>query len=848
MEQHSLDVAVERERARRLVDRFGRNEHEGGELAREKRAHQISAEVRQEFSERRRLSSAATVEELEKALEGRRQSQIHALFHEESSSTAPQAAASAAAGGAAASTSLREGGGGLRFQPPAAPALAEAADDDAAVAAAERKSAAQELRETLDEISVKSVLDFCSAAGGVLSAEAVATAATCAIANIDDTVRFSLHSLDPASPWPGALSVLSKPGHFISSLRKFPMEVDIGRISEDNIVGARHYLAMATSRSGVNGGSLKHPAVSGLQRWVRHAIRYWEAWDIQRAPEPELATAAGGFVTHPLTASTGNLRAGPLRHEQSSAERATPSSPSTAGRPGTNVSGRAGGAAQSKRMVAPSRVMGASVTPSETGPTPSSSRSGPQVARRSGVSPRTAERGGSMAQGPSASLGSNRAGQQKASSSSTAAGTAFATKARPTSPPPQERSRPAAGGRQTTAPGRQGAGSSPLRFPTAPSATATMTPGRATSPPSRPRQVSPAPRATSPGKTAATPAAARRPAVQPAAHERRSAAGASPMRSTTTTAAPAASAPAARRQSPTRAAAAGGRSSTGSVSSAQGSTTMASSRSSGGLRAHSPNQRAAPAAPGGSIVAHGTSYAKASRPSNGTVAAYPAPPAAAAVVPQAPAINGVQPSSVEEFRKMLEETKKEVREIRAMESQMKWNIMREEKADKVLEKREAEDEIRDWRWQQRVEMKTLIEEKAAQQQRVDLQESKSFQEFKREAKVEAAQEEKRIIQEEYVQDTENATWRAEIARASLEREKEVVVERQEQIVENRNIREAVKQEEKVQVENERALEQQLEMQRLAKELERERAQLMQSLEYTRSCHQRNTRSSAASRR
>merc|ERR1740117_1653054 len=66
------------------------------------------------------------------------------------------------------------------------------------------------------------------------------------------------------------------------------------------------------------------------------------------------------------------------------------------------------------------------------------------------------------------------------------------------------------------------------------------------------------------------------------------------------------------------------------------------------------------------------------------------------VTPSIPTVNGSQPSTIQEWRKMLEETKKEVREIKAIESSLKWNMQREDKKEKFSEAKATVEEMRDW--------------------------------------------------------------------------------------------------------------------------------------------------------
>lgn len=187
---------------------------------------------------------------------------------------------------------------------------------------------------------------------------------------------------------------------------------------------------------------------------------------------------------------------------------------------------------------------------------------------------------------------------------------------------------------------------------------------------------------------------------------------------------------------------------------------------------------------------------------------------------------------------MLEETKKEVREIKAIESQMKWNMQREEKREKTVEAKETEEEIRDWRWRQSDEMKAYVEENKHEVHVTEIKENKEFQEFKREVKAVVKEEDKRYYHEEYLKDTDNAAWRAELAKVIQDNDKVLTLERVEDVKEIREIKTVEKVQAKIEDDANREHEQALEMANQAKALQKEREQLLQSLEYARSCSQR----------
>lgn len=189
-----------------------------------------------------------------------------------------------------------------------------------------------------------------------------------------------------------------------------------------------------------------------------------------------------------------------------------------------------------------------------------------------------------------------------------------------------------------------------------------------------------------------------------------------------------------------------------------------------------------------------------------------------------------------ETRRQLEQTRKEVKDIRTLEAQMLWNMTRDEKKERITEQKAATDEIRDWRWKQADEMKAYVSELDHEVFVRELEESKEFQEFKRERLKELLDEEQKFIHEVYLNDVEYAAWRAELARAAFRREQALVAEKVQDVQLIRELKVERHQVEKANAEMERGLEQTLELQKLAKQMAEEKQKLMQSLEYTRSCH------------
>lgn len=191
--------------------------------------------------------------------------------------------------------------------------------------------------------------------------------------------------------------------------------------------------------------------------------------------------------------------------------------------------------------------------------------------------------------------------------------------------------------------------------------------------------------------------------------------------------------------------------------------------------------------------------------------------------------------SVEELKGLLEQTKSEVRKIKAVEAQMRWQMAREEKKETVLAEEATNTEIRDWRWQQSDEMKAFIAEKTAAIRAVELQESKEHQEFKRDFRQQQKVEDLQYVQEVLATDMQHATWRAELARRINDREKELVAIRLEGLQELKEVKSAQRLREAEEQQEERVLEQTLVMNGLARQLAQEKEELLRTIDYHRRC-------------
>jgi len=186
---------------------------------------------------------------------------------------------------------------------------------------------------------------------------------------------------------------------------------------------------------------------------------------------------------------------------------------------------------------------------------------------------------------------------------------------------------------------------------------------------------------------------------------------------------------------------------------------------------------------------------------------------------------------------MIEETKKEVREIRSVEAKTKWQMSREDRREKAAEAAAEQNDLRDWRWKQAEGMKAYAAEKALEARATDLKESKDFVEFKREVKTRTREEELLMQQEVYEEHKEISAWTVERAREEYEAHQALIREKVVDVHELREEKERQREEEKMLADQDRALKEQLEFASMARELAREKERLMQSLQHTRSCLQ-----------
>lgn len=186
---------------------------------------------------------------------------------------------------------------------------------------------------------------------------------------------------------------------------------------------------------------------------------------------------------------------------------------------------------------------------------------------------------------------------------------------------------------------------------------------------------------------------------------------------------------------------------------------------------------------------------------------------------------------MDETQQLVEQTRREVRELKSLEKKSKWNMERQEKRASQERANKEEEDLRRWRAQEAIETKNYVEQRESEILQTELLESKEFQNFKREVKAIRREEEARYIQEEYQNAKSNSKWEKDIKKTIQQERTELVRERIETYIEGRTQRNLKNELERVEQSDARALERQQEMQMLQRTLAQEKESLLQNLKF-----------------
>merc|ERR1719375_2230852 len=193
-------------------------------------------------------------------------------------------------------------------------------------------------------------------------------------------------------------------------------------------------------------------------------------------------------------------------------------------------------------------------------------------------------------------------------------------------------------------------------------------------------------------------------------------------------------------------------------------------------------------------------------------------------------------ANAEDFRKDQERTKKELCDIKAMESRLLLSMGREERRAKLADRKTVDKDIMEWRQQRVAEMKEYVEEQKKERLLRELQESRVFQDFKKDCKMKLAAEELEAAQDLYIEDVEISRQRLEQLKAETEEERRMVLEAHlEQCSFDKEHRAAVRAEDKLQEVTDREMETRLQQDLDTLLINRKKEEMLESLNYIRMC-------------
>jgi len=691
----SIDVLCEEERIRRLSERMAGRSDEAEEPARERRARSFVAEMVD--LEEMLVHGAARRSAAVTALEAGLQARWRAVLQDMSSSELRPDVLSA-----------------LKEEPRAqAPVPVPSPEPSSPKASASTRSTAgsdpqADLSDALDQITVRTVVGFRAVPRVSKGVEAVAIAVLRLAGTCD------MGDAEPmASPknWDDVRRILLKPGHFVSSLRRYPYAAERGHVSDAALGVAEEALELQEEELA------EHETAVQLHAWLRAALEY-AAWARARLQD----------VASPARATRAPQR--PQSHESSMEGGGYPVQqlPSPSAYPAELPIAETVDLPEAVKSFRPPSRTTRSASPKTLLRRPPGSASAPTPVTP--VLPRASRAGFGV-------NWASMAGAETKASSST---------------------------------------SSRLQRPSVSGAS----PQRKSSP-------SPAPTASSPVKAVSKRGSGASPKAHTASGPAKTRVPASTMTTKRTTV---------------------------------GKSDAARSPSAGSHAVRVPRQSA-------------TSIRSTSSTGKSPRIARPSSVGGQALASASPAAPLPSPEDFAIMRRRLDQEKSELKQIRALQSQLKWGMEREEKRQTEEERREEARKIMEWRESQATGMKEYVEEKSREQRVQELLESKDYQEFKREWKQALRTEEIERIREQLAEDMDNSHWQVELQKAIALDRQLALQEQKEAADELRELREQEKQKEKVRQQEDRAHDIALDYAHQASQISAEKEELMRNLQLLR---------------
>jgi len=270
MERRASEISCEEERIRRLSERMTRDQSEGGELARERRAKELANAVettmeRGEFWDQKSNSERQPAPQVPLPADGR-----------------PKPAVSTTDNFGSGQNSM-DVSNSFRVQEATTPNSRPTQKKWPPPRYEQRKDVSAELASSLEAISVKSIVNF----RHVTVVPKLVEDVTIAVLHLISHIEEGTEKQPLPKAWTAVQKVLSKPGHLINSLRRYPYAVDAGRVQAADVKLAERVLERTFRVETLQD---VHPVASMFYRWLYAAAHYYKL----RENKPQTVNPQGG--------------------------------------------------------------------------------------------------------------------------------------------------------------------------------------------------------------------------------------------------------------------------------------------------------------------------------------------------------------------------------------------------------------------------------------------------------------------------------------------------------------------------------------------------------------------------
>lgn len=188
---------------------------------------------------------------------------------------------------------------------------------------------------------------------------------------------------------------------------------------------------------------------------------------------------------------------------------------------------------------------------------------------------------------------------------------------------------------------------------------------------------------------------------------------------------------------------------------------------------------------------------------------------------------------LQQMQEFIEAQKKEMQQLSGVQSRVQWDARREERNQQSLDWKASEDEHREWAAEQVAGMRCLTEETMHEEKQRKLTDAREFQRFQSEKRTEARALDKDALLHQFRTYQDHAELQKDIAAASQERERQLVVERRAAAVRDRVSEAEGVLRERCEEQDAGFRERKLELARALQELTAQKEQLLCSIDYTR---------------